>query len=85
MTNVDYSDPGGLSCSPISVSPAWRAPAGGLPGSGHSLVGAGFVRADAWRCMDRSDKIGKRRVDQPFEANLPINPISSLVRWYFIS
>jgi hypothetical protein len=33
-----------------------------------SLGGAGFVKLDAWRCMDRSRKIGKQMTGQPFGA-----------------
>ena len=58
-------------------SPGLACPAGpwlgGSPEWPLAWGGAGFVRVDAWRCMDRNDKIGKRRVDQPFEANSPVN------------
>ena len=38
----------------------------------HSLGGSGFVKLDAWRCMDRSRKIGKQMTGQPFGASAPL-------------
>jgi len=67
---------------PARRSPLWPRPPVGprLAGSWQrlSLGGSGFVKADAWRCMDRSRKIGKERADQPFGASALLAPLASL-------
>ena len=54
----------------------------GLPVAGscqrYSLGGAGFVKADAWRCMDWSSSIGKQRAGQPFGASARLSPLQAL-------
>ena len=39
-----------------------------------SLGGSGFVKADSWRCRDRSRKIGKQISGQPFGASALLAP-----------
>ena len=57
--------PPGLACP---AGPGWWAR------KGHLLGGARSVKANTWRCMDWSRKIGKQRAGQPFGAIMPLAP-----------
>jgi len=56
--------------APLALSPG--GPRLGALRQGKLLGGAGFVRTDAWRCMDRCRKIGKQMTVQPFGASMPL-------------
>jgi hypothetical protein len=61
-----------------STRSSWPCAARRAPADGSrqrlSLGGAGFVKVDAWRCMDRSRIIGEQISGQLFGASAPLAP-----------